>query len=205
MAKKRGRPKKDKAEEKIDMKISRYFINIILFIILWIIIYLPVMKYSIDTVGARPSGIIAFGGITALIISYFIVKRINKSKLWEKIFSISQENLSELKLNFVSVIIGLGSILSYLFILYLLIRQVITNFSDSIAFNLILPPSESLYDDDLLSYFLDVKLKDLLIFIVTDLLPFVFVWILILGIPFCIVVGLVSSGRWMAKNLPNDE
>jgi hypothetical protein len=45
--------------------------------------FLPVMKYSID-MGATSAA--AIGGIVAIIISYRLVKRINKSKLWSRLF-----------------------------------------------------------------------------------------------------------------------
>jgi hypothetical protein len=77
------------------MKAFRYIVNTILFIIFWVIMCLLVMKYSIDTVGVRPSGIIATGGLIALIISYLIVKRINESKLWGKMFDKEKDKEKE--------------------------------------------------------------------------------------------------------------
>ena len=65
-------------------KLLRYLVNTILFIVLWGIMFLAPMKYSID-MGA--TSIAATGGILALIISFAIVKRINKSKLWERLFN----------------------------------------------------------------------------------------------------------------------
>ena len=64
-------------------KILRYLVNTILFIVFWCIIYLPVMKYSIDT---GSYSLPAYGGTAAIIISYIIVKRINKSNLWASLF-----------------------------------------------------------------------------------------------------------------------
>ena len=53
---------------------------------LWGVQLFIVIKYSVTEVGVRPSGSIAIGGIVALIISFAIVKRINKSKLWSMLF-----------------------------------------------------------------------------------------------------------------------
>jgi TRAP-type C4-dicarboxylate transport system permease large subunit len=64
-------------------KLLRYLVNIILFIVLWGIMFLAPMKYSID-MGA--TSIAAIGGIVAIIISYKLVKRINKSNLWSSLF-----------------------------------------------------------------------------------------------------------------------
>jgi len=58
-------------------KIIRYLVNTILFVVLWCLMFLPVMKYSID-MGATLASI---GGIVAIIISYRVVKGINKSKM----------------------------------------------------------------------------------------------------------------------------
>jgi hypothetical protein len=46
--------------------------------------FLPVMKYSID-IGA--TSIASIGGIVAIIISYRLVKKINKYKLWSGLFT----------------------------------------------------------------------------------------------------------------------
>ena len=64
-------------------KIIRYLVNTILFVVLWCLMFLPVMKYSID-MGA--TSIAAIGGIVAIIFSYKLVKRINKSSLWSSLF-----------------------------------------------------------------------------------------------------------------------
>ena len=64
-------------------KIIKYIVNTILFVVLWSVIFLPVMKYSID-IGA--TSIASIGGIVAIIISYKLVKRINKSNLWSSLF-----------------------------------------------------------------------------------------------------------------------
>tara|TARA_B110001450_G_scaffold213795_1_gene206301 strand:+ start:768 stop:1142 length:375 start_codon:yes stop_codon:yes gene_type:complete len=45
--------------------------------------FLPVMKFSIDT---GVTSIAAIGGIIAILISYALVKRINKSNLWKDVF-----------------------------------------------------------------------------------------------------------------------
>lgn len=64
-------------------KLLRYLVSTILFVVLWCLMFLPVMKYSID-MGA--TSLASIGGIVAIIISYRLVKRINKSKLWERLF-----------------------------------------------------------------------------------------------------------------------
>ena len=64
-------------------KLLRYLINTILFVVLWCLMFLTVMKLSIDTGG---TSIAAIGGIIAIFISYALVKRINKSNLWAKLF-----------------------------------------------------------------------------------------------------------------------
>jgi len=64
-------------------KLLRYLVNIILFVVLWGIMFLAPMKYSID-MGA--TSIAAIGGIVAIIFSYKLVKRINKSNLWSSLF-----------------------------------------------------------------------------------------------------------------------
>ena len=67
-------------------KLLRYLINTILFIVLWGIQATIVIGFSFAEVGARPSAPIAIGGIVAIIISYRLVKRINKSNLWSRLF-----------------------------------------------------------------------------------------------------------------------
>ena len=64
-------------------KLLRYLVNTILFVVLWFLMFLPVMKYSID-MGA--TSVAAIGGIVAIIISYKVVKTINKSNLWASLF-----------------------------------------------------------------------------------------------------------------------
>ena len=64
-------------------KLLRYLINTILFVVLWCLMFLTVMKLSIDTGG---TSIAAIGGIIAILISYALVKRINKSNLWASLF-----------------------------------------------------------------------------------------------------------------------
>ena len=64
-------------------KLLRYLVNTILFVVLWGIMFLAPMKYSIDM---GTTSIAAIGGIIAIIISYRVVKRINKSNLWASLF-----------------------------------------------------------------------------------------------------------------------
>jgi len=67
-------------------KLLRYLVNTILFIVIWLVIFLPVAYYSFENIRLGPSGLIAIGGIVAIIISYKLVKRINKSNLWASLF-----------------------------------------------------------------------------------------------------------------------
>ena len=65
-------------------QLLRYLVNTILFVVLWCLMFLPVMKYSID-MGA--TSLASIGGIVAIIFSYKLVKRINKSNLWSSLFN----------------------------------------------------------------------------------------------------------------------
>jgi len=65
-------------------KIIKYIVNTILFFVLWSVMFLAVMKYSIDI---WATSIASIAGILAIIISYRLVKRINKSKLWSGLFA----------------------------------------------------------------------------------------------------------------------
>ena len=69
----------------------RYLVNTILFIVLWGIQATIVIGFSFAEVGARPSAPIAIGGIVAIIISYRLVKRINKSNLWSRLFDETED------------------------------------------------------------------------------------------------------------------
>ena len=71
------------------MKVLRYLVNTILFVVLWCLMFLPVMKYSIDT---GVTSIAAIGGIIAIIISYSLVKKINASNLWSRIFDVTKSD-----------------------------------------------------------------------------------------------------------------
>ena len=72
------------------MKLLRYLVNTILFVIFFWLQLFIVIGYSIAEVGVRPSGPIAVGGIIALLISYALVKKINKSNLWSSLFDENQ-------------------------------------------------------------------------------------------------------------------
>tara|TARA_A100001035_G_scaffold80271_1_gene62311 strand:- start:272 stop:616 length:345 start_codon:yes stop_codon:yes gene_type:complete len=103
-------------------KLLRYLVNTILFIVLWGVQLFIVIGYSVAEVGVRPSGSIAIGGIVALIISFAIVNRINKSKLWTKLFQ--EEDTKEYKLLKKIMIVIFGIFLIILIrdlILYILI------------------------------------------------------------------------------------
>tara|TARA_B100000795_G_C22639776_1_gene375993 strand:+ start:56 stop:340 length:285 start_codon:yes stop_codon:yes gene_type:complete len=67
-------------------KLLRYLVNTILFIIIWFIPATLFIGWSFSVNGTRPSGLIAVGGIIAIIISYKLVNKINKSNLWLKLF-----------------------------------------------------------------------------------------------------------------------
>ncbi len=64
-------------------KLLRYLVNTILYVLLWCIMFLPVMKYSMDSGSVSAP---AIGGIVALIIAYIVIKRVNKSNLWLRLF-----------------------------------------------------------------------------------------------------------------------
>ena len=67
-------------------KLLRFLVNTILFIIIWCIPAFIFVGISFTVSGTRPSAIAGVGGIVAIIISYRLVKRINKSKLWSRLF-----------------------------------------------------------------------------------------------------------------------
>ncbi len=69
------------------MKILRYLLNTILFFVIWCIPAFIFTGISLSVSGTRPSAIPAVGGIVAIIISYRLVKRINKSDLWSNLFN----------------------------------------------------------------------------------------------------------------------
>ena len=71
------------------MKLLRYLLNTILFVVIWCIMFLPLMKFSIDT---GVTSIAAIGGIIAIIISYSLVKKINASNLWSRIFDVTKSD-----------------------------------------------------------------------------------------------------------------
>ena len=60
--------------------------NTILFVVIWCIPAFLFVGISLSVSGTRPSAIAGVGGIVAIIISYRLVKRINKSNLWASLF-----------------------------------------------------------------------------------------------------------------------
>ena len=64
----------------------RYLVNTILFVVIWCIPAFIFVGISLSVSGTRPSAIAGVGGIVAIIISYRLVKRINKSNLWSRLF-----------------------------------------------------------------------------------------------------------------------
>jgi len=69
------------------MKILRYLLNNILFFVIWCIPAFIFTGISLSISGPRPSAITGVRGIVAIIISYRLVKRINKSNLWSNLFN----------------------------------------------------------------------------------------------------------------------
>jgi 4-amino-4-deoxy-L-arabinose transferase-like glycosyltransferase len=57
-------------------KLLRHLVNTILFVFIWFIPATLFVGWSFSVNGTRPSGLIAIGGIVAIIISYKLVKRI---------------------------------------------------------------------------------------------------------------------------------
>ena len=72
-------------------KILRYLTNTILFVVIWCIPAFLFVGLSLSVNGTRPSAIAGVGGIAAILISYALVKRINKSNLWSRLFDEAQE------------------------------------------------------------------------------------------------------------------
>ena len=68
------------------MKLLRFLVNTILFVVIWCIPAFIFVGISLSVSGTRPSAIAGVGGIVAIIISYRLVKRINKSQLWANTF-----------------------------------------------------------------------------------------------------------------------
>ena len=68
-------------------KLLRYLVNTILFVAIWCIPAFIFVGISLSVSGTRPSAIAGVGGIVAIIISYKLVKRINKSNLWASLFN----------------------------------------------------------------------------------------------------------------------
>ena len=72
----------------------RYLVNTILFVVIWCIPAFIFVGISLSVNGTRPSGIAGIGGIVSIIISYKLVKIINKSNLWASLFD-ETENIEE--------------------------------------------------------------------------------------------------------------
>jgi hypothetical protein len=68
------------------MKLLRYLVNTILFIVIFGFQLAVVVAFSFQYIRVGPSGLIAIGGLIALLTSYKLVKKINKSNLWSQIF-----------------------------------------------------------------------------------------------------------------------
>lgn len=67
-------------------KLIRYLVNTILFVVIFSIPTIFIMGYAVSQHGTRPNALSAFGPIFGLLIAYILVKRINKSKLWARLF-----------------------------------------------------------------------------------------------------------------------
>lgn len=63
--------------------IFKYIVNTVIFLVFWALLFLPSMKYSLDY---EAMTIAAIGGVVGIFISYRLVKRINMSKLWSRLF-----------------------------------------------------------------------------------------------------------------------
>ena len=90
-------------------KALKYILKTILFLIIWNLQMAVILYFTMEFYGElRPNGSIAIGGITALIISYRLVQKINISKLFsrtkkdeklegETIITITEKNPSMIK------------------------------------------------------------------------------------------------------------
>tara|TARA_B100000780_G_C20865405_1_gene344138 strand:- start:75 stop:308 length:234 start_codon:yes stop_codon:yes gene_type:complete len=66
-------------------KALKYILKTILFLIIWNLQMAVILYFTMEFYGElRPNGSIAIGGITALIISYRLVQKINISKLFSR-------------------------------------------------------------------------------------------------------------------------
>ena len=80
----------------------RYLVNTILFLLIWFVLAALLMGMGIaigvwDGSVMRASSWPAISGIAAMIISYRLVKRINKSNLWASLFDETEVLEKEVK------------------------------------------------------------------------------------------------------------
>ena len=75
-------------------KLLRYLVNTILFIVIFSIPTIFIIGYAVSQYGTRPNALSAFGPILGLLITYILVKRINKSNLWSRLFD-KEDTLEE--------------------------------------------------------------------------------------------------------------
>ena len=68
------------------MKLLRYILNAFIFYVIWLVLAGIVTLISFEVNGMRPSGMIAIGGVSAIYVSYKLVKKINNSNLWSRWF-----------------------------------------------------------------------------------------------------------------------
>ncbi|MDC1024775.1 hypothetical protein OAR04_02475 [Flavobacteriales bacterium] len=75
------------------MKLLRYLVNTILFVVIFGLQLAVVVAFSFQYIRVGPSGFIAIGGLIALLISYALVKKINKSNLWSSLCDWQKESI----------------------------------------------------------------------------------------------------------------
>ena len=68
-------------------KILRGFLNVLLLLIFWFLQFLPLIAFSFEYIRVGSSGLIAFGGIISLFISFYLIKKINKLNFWNNLFN----------------------------------------------------------------------------------------------------------------------
>ena len=121
-------------------KILRYLTNTILFVVIWCIPAFLFVGLSLSVNGTRPSGIAGAGAIIAIIISYRLVKRINKSNLWKDVFDYGN---SEKELNSIqnsnnrNSSLRFRAIIGALIILFLSIVFIISSLKNGVSEGLI--------------------------------------------------------------------
>jgi len=139
-------------------KTLKYILKTILFLIIWNLQMAVILYFTIEFYGElRPNGLIAIGGITALIISYRLVQKINISKLFsrtkkdeklegETIITITEKKPSMIK-KLLSILKKYYKIISLVIIL-ISVGVTIFQFSDDLIPKSINPPDPFDWSDD---------------------------------------------------------